>query len=48
MTQGFQHQDKTLGYSPPRAMPAPQHGQKADVKWLKMREPRSVLPRPGY
>ena len=48
MTQGFQHQDRTLGFSPPRSAAAPQHGQKAPEKPLPVREPRNYMPRPGH
>ena len=48
MTTGFQHQEQGIGYSIPRSTPAPQHGQKADAKSLKLREPRAAPPRPGH
>lgn len=49
MTRGLQQQeDSALGFYIPRTSPQPQHGQKADAKSLKMREPRSVSPRPGH
>jgi len=48
MTQGFQHQDSGLGFTIPKAAPAPQHGKKADPKTLKAPEPRSYSPRPGH
>ena len=48
MSTHFQHQDSSLGFTIPRSAPAPQHGQKADAKTLKVREPRSYSPRPGH
>lgn len=48
MTDGFQQQEPQLGYCIPRTQPLPQHGQKADIKSLKVREPRSHSPRPGH
>ncbi len=48
MTHGFQQQDQTLGSAFQRPTPLPQHGQKADMKTSKAREPRSVSPRPGH
>ena len=48
MTQGFQQQDRTLGFAFPKSAPTPQHGQKAPEKPLPVREPRSYKPRPGH
>ena len=48
MTTHFQQQNTSLGFQIPKSAPAPQHGQKADAKTLKVREPRSYAPRPGH
>lgn len=48
MTTGFQQQELGLGYSIPKSTPAPQHGQKADAKSLKVGKPRTASPRPGH
>jgi hypothetical protein len=49
MTQGFQHQDASLGFALLKSSPTPQHGQKPEkLKALPARPPRSVEPRPGH
>jgi hypothetical protein len=48
MSTHFQQQDPSIGFVIPKSAPAPQHGQKADAKTLKAREPRSHPPRPGH
>lgn len=48
MSTHFQQQDPSVGFQIPKSAPAPQHGQKADTKALKTREPRAQTPRPGH
>lgn len=48
MTRGFDQQDPSVNFSFPKSAAAPQHGQKADKKTAKVREPRSFQPRPGH
>ena len=48
MTQGFQQQDRGLGFCIPKSAAMPQHGQKPAEKPLNVREPRSHKPRPGH
>lgn len=48
MTRGFDQQDQSVNFCFPKSAPAPQHGQKADKKATKIKEPRSFQPRPGH
>jgi hypothetical protein len=48
MTTHFQQQDPSVGFVIRKSAPAPQHGQKADAKMLKVCQPRSYQPRPGH
>jgi hypothetical protein len=49
MTQGFQQQDPSAGFSFLKSAPSPQHGQKADPKAAAPKRPeRSFQPRPGH
>lgn len=49
MTQGFQQQDPSAGFSFPKSAPTPQHGRKADAKAAQpTRPPRTFEPRPGH
>ena len=48
MTRGFDQQNSSANFSVPRSAPTPQHGQKADTKTVKLKEPRSFQPRPGH
>lgn len=48
MTRGLQQQDPMRGFVVPKTAPAPQHGQKADLKLKSPPEPRSFQPRPAH
>lgn len=47
MTHGFQQQ-AALGFSIPRSVAMPQHGQKPVMKKLEIKEPSSFKPRPAH
>ena len=48
MTHGFQQQGPGVGFCVPKACATPQHGQKADSKIAKVKEPRKPEPRPAH
>ena len=49
MTSGFQQQKRPGGaFSPPRAVPTPQHGQKADKSCIGPPVKRLMTPRPAH
>lgn len=48
MQHRFEQQDASVNFAFPKSAPTPQHGQKADKKAGKAREPRSFQPRPGH
>jgi hypothetical protein len=48
MTKGFDQQDRSVNFSFPKSVPAPQHGKSADKEASKPQEPRSFKPRPGH
>lgn len=47
-TTRFPQQGPANSFSPPRSAPTPQHGQKAGMAPVKIREPRSFQPRPAH
>ena len=47
MTRGFDQQDPSINFSPPKSVPKPQHGQSSD-KTVKVKEQRTFHPRPGH
>lgn len=48
MPHQFEQQDASANFTLPKSAATPQHGQKADKKAVKLREPRSFQPRPGH
>jgi hypothetical protein len=49
MTQGFQQQDSSRGFSFLKSAPMPQHGQKPEPKKAEPTRPvRATEPRPGH
>jgi len=49
MTQGFQQQDRSVGFSFTKSAPSPQHGQKSDARApARVRPSRSFEPKPGH
>lgn len=48
MTRGLPQQDTLAGFCIPKSAATPQHGQKPAQKPVKVRQPRSFLPRPGH
>ena len=48
MTTGFHQQAPNINFSVPRSAPKPQHGRAPDQKVVKVKEQKSIHPRPGH